>query len=240
MPDHDWNAHYASGQIPWDSDQPDPALVAMVEAGTIPAGRTLDVGCGTGTNALWLAAHGFDTLGIDLSPLAIDRARARMGDGGIACRFEARDFLEAPPQGLFDFVFDRGCFHVFDAPEVRAGEGLLVSWVAPGVEDVSRIHLVLDVAHHGGKKGEIVCDVADTGSFEIPESLVTELVNLGLAGFPTILVTRMAGAAGSLEPDVALTIASPIERLVNTGVTSCTDDTECPDGTTCRVDLTCG
>ena len=140
MPDHDWNAHYASGQIPWDSDEPDPALVAMVEAGTIPAGRTLDVGCGTGTNALWLAAHGFDTLGIDLSPLAIDRARARMGDGGIACRFEARDFLEAPPQGLFDFVFDRGCFHVFDAPEVRARFAALVAGVlAPGGKWLSLI-----------------------------------------------------------------------------------------------------
>lgn len=127
-----------------------------------------------------------------------------------------------------------------ETPEVRAGEGLLVSWVAAGISGISRVHLVLDVAHHGGKKGEIVCDVADTGSFEIPESLVTELVGLGLAGFPTIVVTRMAGPPGAVEPDVALTIASPIERLVSTGVTSCTDDTECPDGTTCRVDLTCG
>jgi hypothetical protein len=129
---------------------------------------------------------------------------------------------------------------VDETPEVRAGEGVLVSWVPPGVADVSRVHIVLDVAHHGGKKGEVVCDVADTGSFEIPEPLVTSLVNLGLAGYPTILVTRIAGAPGTAEPDVALTIASPIERLVNTGVASCTDDTECPDGQSCRVDLTCG
>jgi hypothetical protein len=125
-------------------------------------------------------------------------------------------------------------------PEVRAGEGLTMSWAAAGIPDISRVHLVLDVAHHGGKKGEIVCDVPDTGSFEIPESLVTELVSLGLAGFPTIVVTRLAGALGTVESDVAFTIASPIERLVNTGVTSCTDDTECPMGTTCRVELTCG
>jgi SAM-dependent methyltransferase len=76
---------------------------------------------------LWLAAHGFDALGVDVSPLAIDRARAKMGDGRTACRFEVRDFLKDPPEGPFDFVFDRGCFHVFDAPEVRARFAALVA-----------------------------------------------------------------------------------------------------------------
>jgi SAM-dependent methyltransferase len=102
-----------------------------VEAGTIPAGRALEVGCGTGTNTLWLAAHGFEALGVDVSPLAIDRARAKMGDG--ASRFEVLDFLQDPPEGPFDFVFDRGCFHVFDAPEVRARFAALVASVlTPG------------------------------------------------------------------------------------------------------------
>lgn len=129
MPDRDWNEHYASGQTPWDSGEPDPALVEAVEAKTIRPGRALDVGCGTGTNALWLAAHGFDVLGIDVSPLAIDRARARMGGGAHACRFEVLDFLLDPPQGPFDFVFDRGCFHVFDEPEVRAHFAAIVAAV---------------------------------------------------------------------------------------------------------------
>jgi SAM-dependent methyltransferase len=64
----------------------------------IPAGCILEVGCGTGTNALWLAAHGFDALGVDVSPLAIDRARAKMGDGASACRFEVLDFLKDRPE----------------------------------------------------------------------------------------------------------------------------------------------
>jgi SAM-dependent methyltransferase len=123
MPDHDWNEHYASGHMPWDSDEPE----------TILAGRALEIGCGTGTNALWLVAHGFDTLGVDVSSRAIDRARAKMGDGASACRFEVLDFLKDPTQGPFDFVFDRGCFHVFDAPEVRARFAALVAGVlAPG------------------------------------------------------------------------------------------------------------
>ena len=133
MPDHDWNAHYASGFTPWDSDEPDPALVETVEAGTTPAGRALEVGCGTGTNTLWLAARGFNVLGVDVSPLAIDRARAKLGRAAGTCRFEVRDFLKDPPQGVFDFVFDRGCFHVFDARRARTRFAALVAGVlAPG------------------------------------------------------------------------------------------------------------
>ena len=133
MPDHDWNAHYASGFTPWDSDEPDPALVETVEAGTIAAGPALEVGCGTGTNALWLATRGFDVLGVDVSPLAIGRARTKLRDAQSACRFEVRDFLNDPPKGVFDFVFDRGCFHVFDASEERERFAALVAGVlAPG------------------------------------------------------------------------------------------------------------
>jgi SAM-dependent methyltransferase len=133
MADQDWNAHYASGFTPWDSDEPDAALVDTVEAGTIPAGRALEVGCGTGTNALWLAARGFDVVGVDVAPLAIDRASAKLGDAASACRFEVRDFLKDPPQSVFNFVFDRGCFHVFDAPRVRARFAARVARVlAPG------------------------------------------------------------------------------------------------------------
>ena len=133
MPDHDWNANDATGFMPWDSDAPDPALVATVEAGTISAGRALEVGCGTGTNAIWLAARGFDVLGVDVASLAIDRSRTKLGDTAHACRFEVRGFLKNPPQGVFDFVFDRGCFHVFDAPRVRARFAARVAGVlAPG------------------------------------------------------------------------------------------------------------
>jgi hypothetical protein len=127
-----------------------------------------------------------------------------------------------------------------ETPVVRSGEALPLSWVPAGVPDISHLHIVLDVAHHGGKKGEIVCDVPDTGSFEIPEPLVTRLVELGLAGFPTVVVTRTSGPPGTDVPDVALTIASPLERLVNTGVVSCTENADCPDGMTCKVELICG
>jgi hypothetical protein len=126
-----------------------------------------------------------------------------------------------------------------DVPEVRSGEPVPLSWLPPSVAGISEVHIVLDVAHHGGKKGEIVCNVPDTGSFEIPEPLVTDLVELGLAGFPTVVVTRVSAARGAPAHDVALRITSPIERLVSTAVTSCTSDTDCPTGTTCQVELVC-
>ncbi len=120
MPQPDWNARYAEGNLPWDTGAPDPHLVAAVGAGVVTPGRTLEIGCGTGTNAVWLAAQGFDVLGVDLSPLAIEKARARAA-ATRGCRFEVLDFLASePPGGPFDFVFDRGCLHVFDDAAVRA------------------------------------------------------------------------------------------------------------------------
>ncbi len=122
MPHRDWNESYATGDLPWDTGTPEPALVNAVRSGVIAPGRVLEVGCGTGTNARWLAEQGFDVLGIDLARLAIERARgAELAPGAAGCRFEVHDFLADPlDDGPFDFVFDRGCFHTFDDDGERA------------------------------------------------------------------------------------------------------------------------
>jgi SAM-dependent methyltransferase len=109
-----WEERYrGDAPLPWDSGRPDHHLVELVERGTIPPGSTLEIGCGTGTNARWLASRGFDVLAVDLAPTAVERARAK---GEVAsCRFEVADFMTERPDGApFEFVFDRGCFHVFD------------------------------------------------------------------------------------------------------------------------------
>jgi len=112
---HEWDEHYANDELPWDTGDPDRHLVELVEQGVIAPGRALEVGCGTGTNALWLATQGFDVHGIDVAPLAIDRAEAKRRAAGAAVRFSVLDFLQDdPPGGPFDFVFDRGVLHVFD------------------------------------------------------------------------------------------------------------------------------
>ena len=77
MTSRDWDQHYEDGFLPWDTDEPDPNLVAAVERFGIVPGRALDIGCGTGVHAMWLASRGFDVLGIDVAPRAVERAEAR-------------------------------------------------------------------------------------------------------------------------------------------------------------------
>jgi SAM-dependent methyltransferase len=119
MPHPTWNESYASGQTPWDTGEPEPLLVEFVTSRAVTPCTMLEIGAGTGTNAIWMAQRGFDVLGVDLSPLAIERAQAKMAGSALRCRFAASDFLAAPPDGPFQFVFDRGCFHVFDEADER-------------------------------------------------------------------------------------------------------------------------
>ncbi len=120
MPHRLWNESYASGPPPWDTGQPEPLLVEFVTSGRVTPTRALEIGAGTGTNAIGLAECGFNVLGVDISPLAIERAQAKLEGGAPGCRFATWDFLAAPPpEGPFQFVFDRGCFHVFDELDER-------------------------------------------------------------------------------------------------------------------------
>ena len=116
-----WNESYAGGELPWDTGHPEPLLVEFVTSGRVQPARTLEIGAGTGPNALWLAERGFDVLGIDVAPLAVERANAKLNGRALRCRFASLDFLSgSPPEDFFEFIFDRGCFHVFDEPEERA------------------------------------------------------------------------------------------------------------------------
>src|SRR5215510_12557558 len=86
MPHPSWNDSYASGEpLPWDSGTPDPMLIELIESYAIEPGRTLEVGCGSGTNAIYLAQHGFEVVGVDISRVAVENARAKAHG---RCRFE--------------------------------------------------------------------------------------------------------------------------------------------------------
>jgi SAM-dependent methyltransferase len=114
----DFDAIYQS-QPPWDIGRPQAALLRLAEAGRI-TGRVLDIGCGTGEHALMCAARGLDAVGIDATPAAIDQAKHKAAERGLAVRFAVGDALGLGAlDDRFDTVIDSGLFHVF-ADEDRA------------------------------------------------------------------------------------------------------------------------
>ena len=108
------DAYTGSVPAPWDIDRPQPVFVRLAEEGKL-SGHVLDAGCGTGEQVLLAASDGAaDALGIDLSPAAIERARAKAVERGVKARFEVGDALNLGALGSrFDTLIDSGLFHVF-------------------------------------------------------------------------------------------------------------------------------
>ena len=124
---------YQQGDTPWDHGAPDVNLVEWVNQRPIQPCRVLDIGCGTGENAIWLARHGFDVLGCDLSETAINRAREKALKRKVSCAFQVADYLnDSIEEAPFGFIFDRGCFHGLDDREKRI---LFVQHVAADLTD---------------------------------------------------------------------------------------------------------
>jgi len=97
-----WDATYSERATIW-SGQPNAQLVA--EATDLSPGSALDVGCGEGADAVWLAQHGWDVTAVDISQVALDRAREHAKDAGVAITFEARDVITTPPSpAAYDLV----------------------------------------------------------------------------------------------------------------------------------------
>ena len=103
---------YRTGDTPWDHDTPDSNLIDMVSHRPIPKCKALDIGCGTGNNAIWLAGQQFVVTGCDISKTAIEIAREKASGSNIDGTFVVADFMESSiPGSPFGFVFDRGCLH---------------------------------------------------------------------------------------------------------------------------------
>ncbi len=124
---------------------------------------------------------------------------------------------------------------------LKSGSAFALAWKAPGKAEHSRIQIKLDISHHGGTKGKVECDVPDTGSLSVSAELITRLLKLGFAGFPTVVVGRVSsGSAKIAAGTVEFKIVSEIEQGVQIdGLTSCSDNADCPMGKVCQPDLTC-
>ena len=115
-----WDASYVDGPAPWDTGQPQPAIVRLAGEGAF-AGAVLDAGCGTGENALHLAALGLRVVGVDVAETALSTARRKAAVRGLDADFVAGDALHLDRlDRVFETVLDCGLFHTFDDDERRA------------------------------------------------------------------------------------------------------------------------
>jgi SAM-dependent methyltransferase len=120
---HRWEKRYRDGDLPWDSGRPCHELAGRLPWLDLAGDKAVEFGCGTGTNALFMAAaHGLDVVGMDLSATAVQQATHKALAQGIdRARFVTADVLLPPPvrPGQFALAYDRGCLHSV-APEDRA------------------------------------------------------------------------------------------------------------------------
>ena len=126
------NAYRDGGTPTWDVGRPQGALVRLARSGLV-AGSVLDAGCGTGENALLLAAQGHPVLGVDFAAAAIERAAAKAADRGLPVEFLVADALDLAALGrTFDTVLDVGLFHTFSDAERPRYAASLGAALRPG------------------------------------------------------------------------------------------------------------
>jgi hypothetical protein len=211
---------------------------ACVEGGQcVPYPKSLDLGrvrvAGLGT-----AAFEMEAIAGNYQPAAgVRLPYPPFAEGAVvqvAAPGGALGVLSIESRGIAPLVFDQ-------TPALTAGQPLALAWTPPGQPELSWIEVKLDISHHGGARGMIACDVPDSGHVELPAAQITRLLGLGTAGYPTILLTRVAAGSTKLRAGVvSLRILSAVERPVTIeGLRSCTADDQCPAGKGCRSDLTC-
>jgi methyl halide transferase len=123
MVDVNWDERYQGEpeQRPWDSGVVEPELIRGVEALHPKPKRALEIGCGSGTNAIWLAKQEIAVIGTDISPTAVDEAKKKADEARLSIDFRVQDILVEPPVApeSIDFAFDRGVFHIMNEEQRR-------------------------------------------------------------------------------------------------------------------------
>ncbi len=130
---------YRRHTTPWDTNISPPELVATVEGpAALPPGRALDIGCGTGTNSIYLARHGWQAVGVDFAGPAVEQAQLKLAHAGKLsgdARFLVGDATRLDALALapgFTLLFDLGCLHGIP-PATRARYAASVARLAaPG------------------------------------------------------------------------------------------------------------
>jgi SAM-dependent methyltransferase len=128
-----WDSAYRSGNRPgWDVGRAASQLVEALETGLIRPCRVIELGCGLGNDARFLAAQGFDVTAVDIAPTAIARAEEMARKEGLNVRWLVADVLRMPDLGTFDLVYDRGCYHGVRRTNAREYVNTLLALTRPG------------------------------------------------------------------------------------------------------------
>ncbi len=154
--------------------------------------------------------------------------------------------LEAAGAELPGFTLEVRGVAPLEAPEgavqLERGAPLRLRWM-PARSAAARVRAVVDLAHHGGIAASLECDgLADSGAAELPARLVERLLDIGVAGFPTVTLARRSVDSVALAPGcVELgAVSEAVRPIAVPGLQSCTADEDCSEGQSCRSDLTCG
>jgi SAM-dependent methyltransferase len=122
---------YKSRTAPWVIGEPQPAIVELQRAGSIHS-KVLDIGCGTGEHTILLTRLGYNVLGIDFAPHAVEQARVNAAEQGVDARFEVADAMNLDAEPGYQTIVDSALFHIFDdADRVRYVSSLHAA-VRPG------------------------------------------------------------------------------------------------------------
>jgi len=122
---------YKTTTPPWVIGEPQPAVVELERAGLI-RGKVLDVGCGTGEHTILLTGLGYDVLGIDFAPEAVEQARRNADAKGAGARYEVADAMNLPADPRYDTILDSALFHIFDDADRPKYVASLHGAVLPG------------------------------------------------------------------------------------------------------------
>jgi len=129
----DWDAVYREGRPPWESGLASAELVRVLDEGLLQPCTVLELGCGTGADAVYLAWRGFEVTAVDSCPLALERARGRAQEEDVLVQFVLDDVFEfGRTCGPFDLVYDAGFYHFIRHTDLERLLDLLWRVTRPG------------------------------------------------------------------------------------------------------------
>lgn len=192
--------------IPWDVHQAQPRLMELEALGGI-SGEVLDIGCGLGDNAIFLASRGHSVTGLDGSPTAIEEARRRAAEAGVAVTFAVADATNLTGyDGRFDTVVDSALYHCLDEDGRQAYIAGLYRATRPG----ARLHLA---CFSEGNINGVVAPMGAISESDIRDTLTANGWRIDFLGPTTYLGNAAAFRGGEDGIPEALAEQMPPEAL---------------------------